>query len=421
MASPVGMLSDQSYTGSRRSMELQKLAAIKNNFNPKTPWVTEGLQALSKGKEFLDEANGRCISEVMWKQWEDMTRVASDQDVRKHWKEKEKGWYSPRGVKLLRCKRQSFTWQALGDAEEEGDWKVSRKRIFSASQLEVLVEKISESKAAFDRRYSNTAVPKQTMHHHMRTFLDKAALANNASTETVMRRTSAAIAEHKKKSNVVAVFDAILKNEIEEEFRMVQAHLKTRIDQMVRQHVADLSTNKLMQEKLLEERFHGYVHQEEWEDIIRALYNQDDALVLIRRCHVKIASYAPARKRVGPISVPNPSAHPALIKYADFVNVCLDFQLESHAAYLKRYVQLFRALDHDDDGLLNERQFVKATQVISPNITLEMSHTLLDMADVGGTGSVTFSDSVNVLHRQLSVWLEAAQHDTSFNKTLNLL
>eukprot|EP01059_Diplonema_ambulator_P012587 TRINITY_DN22976_c0_g1_i1.p1 TRINITY_DN22976_c0_g1~~TRINITY_DN22976_c0_g1_i1.p1 ORF type:complete len:429 (+),score=171.62 TRINITY_DN22976_c0_g1_i1:25-1287(+) len=407
--------------GSAHKAELMKLASMGED-NPDTPWVRCGLASLARGKQFLDEENGQCISDTVWDEWEALTAKAAEQDPRRNWREGEVEWYSPRGVKSLRyAKPPVFAWKALNGEEEDGAFVVANKRTLSLAQLEEIISHVVESKAEWDKRYSNTAVPKQTMHHHMRSWLEKAALQNNASTETIMRRTEHAIQIYKKKSNAVAVFDAILRNEIEEEFRMVQQHLKRRIHQLLTHHVDMLSNSTAMKERLLAERVNSLVHQDEWEDIIRELYKGNDVLVLIRRCLDKIASYAPARRRIGPISVPNPCAHPAMIKYTHFVNTCLAFQLETHAAYLRKYVQLFRALDTDDDGMLTEDQFVRITQIISPQISREMSHALLDIADVGGSGTVTFSDSVNVLHRQLKVWLHKAQHDSSFAKTLALL
>jgi hypothetical protein len=42
------------------------------------------------------------------------------------------------------------------------------------------------------------------------------------------------------------------------------------------------------------------------------------------------------------------------IEYWLFQKLILDFQLRSHEKYLKRFIQLFRTVDQDHNGIINE-------------------------------------------------------------------
>ena len=42
------------------------------------------------------------------------------------------------------------------------------------------------------------------------------------------------------------------------------------------------------------------------------------------------------------------------IEYWQFQKLILDFQLRSHEKYLKRFIQLFRTVDQDHNGIINE-------------------------------------------------------------------
>ena len=44
----------------------------------------------------------------------------------------------------------------------------------------------------------------------------------------------------------------------------------------------------------------------------------------------------------------------AQLKYADFKKVILDFQLQEHERFLYKFTDLFKQVDEDSDGILDE-------------------------------------------------------------------
>ena len=74
----------------------------------------------------------------------------------------------------------------------------------------------------------------------------------------------------------------------------------------------------------------------------------------------------------------------------------LDFQLKSHESYLKKFVELFRSVDLDTNGIIDESQLkeVLAAMQISDE---EVSNQILLRVDPFNHSIITFSDTVSAL------------------------
>lgn len=46
------------------------------------------------------------------------------------------------------------------------------------------------------------------------------------------------------------------------------------------------------------------------------------------------------------------------IKYSQFEKVILDFQLKSHHLFLKNFLSMFRQIDSDQNGIIDEEEFM---------------------------------------------------------------
>lgn len=75
----------------------------------------------------------------------------------------------------------------------------------------------------------------------------------------------------------------------------------------------------------------------------------------------------------------------------------LNFQLETHEKYLKNFILLFKKLDTDTDGILNEDQFRKLIAMI-PSIPKETDpNRFLEAVDPFNNNKITFSDCCSLL------------------------
>ena len=94
--------------------------------------------------------------------------------------------------------------------------------------------------------------------------------------------------------------------------------------------------------------------------------------------------------------------------YSDFVKVILDFQLQEHEKFLTSFTSLFKEIDLDNNGILNEEEFrelltrmnmistVNASTAIhqSPESLNEQIETLLNLIDPHNNKQMTYSEIV---------------------------
>ena len=85
------------------------------------------------------------------------------------------------------------------------------------------------------------------------------------------------------------------------------------------------------------------------------------------------------------------------IRFANFLQLVLDFQLQGHDRFLMRFRELFRAVDEDADGVIGEVQFMELISRVSPAKTDEEIRTLMEEADPANSGTFTYSDTVTCM------------------------
>merc|ERR1711865_218478 len=155
----------------------------------------------------------------------------------------------------------------------------------SLKQLLTFVDELYESKVKFDAKCREARLPRETMEQHLYTYLNQ----KYGLKSLIIEWASAVMAAVKKFSdedNDVAVFGRILRNEIDEEFRIVQKQLKDTVAELLRVYLKGKHPLKSEDEvsKLLNKRIKSFVFEEEWTDIIKYMYNHEDSVNLIMKC-----------------------------------------------------------------------------------------------------------------------------------------
>lgn len=110
----------------------------------------------------------------------------------------------------------------------------------------------------------------------------------------------------------------------------------------------------------------GVVYQEEWMDIIKYMYNHSDSLALIVMVNdlIRQQPAAPAAPSSG-ISkrkgrrAPRTTAsghddNKGAVPFNAFLKVLLDFQLKGHQRFLANFHAMFKEVDSDHNGVVNE-------------------------------------------------------------------
>lgn len=84
-------------------------------------------------------------------------------------------------------------------------------------------------------------------------------------------------------SNDVALFGKILRNEVDEEFRFIQASVKRTVAELLRVYIKSKNPLKMDEQinEQLKQQMNGYIEEDNWVDIIKYMYNKEDSLALI--------------------------------------------------------------------------------------------------------------------------------------------
>ena len=82
--------------------------------------------------------------------------------------------------------------------------------------------------------------------------------------------------------------------------------------------------------------------------------------------------------------------------YTEFQKIVLDFQLKEHEKFLRKFMVVFKSVDTDNNGLLNEREFrelVLRMRVCDSEKDIEY---FLTVVDPYNNNQITFSEIVHL-------------------------
>ena len=93
------------------------------------------------------------------------------------------------------------------------------------------------------------------------------------------------------------------------------------------------------------------------------------------------------------------------ILYKDFFQLLLEYQIKLRSNYLRNFVSLFREVDIDYNGVINDEQFkelIKKCNLYPDEESFESNYErLIETVDNYGNNIITFSDVVAILDREL--------------------
>ena len=300
--------------------------------------------------------------------------------------------------------------------DEERNYSINTNKasgkLLSLRQLKEAIEEIYQSKAKYDERCADGKMPRETMEQHMYNYLNtKYGLKN-----LILEWAASIITSVKKlspKDNDVAVFGKILRNECDEEFRFVQIQVKETVAELLKMHLKNkypLKNNSDLME-IVNDKTNGYLIEEEWSEIVKYMYNEEDSSILIDDLTVVI------RKKQHLQTVPVPkgkiSREEAVVLrekektmktrifYADFLKVLLDFQLKGHEKFLAKFIQVFRKVDGDADGIISEHEFTELVLIMDLGFSEADITRLLQIIDPYDNQQITFSEGVALFSTEL--------------------
>jgi hypothetical protein len=280
-------------------------------------------------------------------------------------------------------------------------------KVLTLRQLRDTIEDIYASKSKYDIKCAETHLPRETMEQHMYTYLNQ----RYGLKHIILEWATAIIQGIKKFSaedNDIAVFGKILRNEVDEEFRFVQRQLKETVHELLRVYVKGKKPLKGDEEiqQMVRKKVNGNILEEEWVDIVKYMYNNEDAVTIIMRIR-DILKHQAQPRRTRRTAVPTTRSQaskeeePVLLSYNEFIRILLDFQLEGHERFLSRFVRVFKQHDTDRNGIVNEQEFRAILRSVDPAKSEEDVSALLDLIDPNNNQLINFSECVTFLSAEL--------------------
>ena len=284
----------------------------------------------------------------------------------------------------------------------------TKYKILSLKSMKELIIEIYNSKIIFDKKCIENGKSRETLEQYMYTYLNQKYGLKNLIIEWASSIINA-IKLYSIEDSEVYLFGKILRNELDEDSRLILIKLQENISQILEFYLKSKNPLKSNAQitKLLNEKKNGILTEEEWKGIIYYLYNEEEGNVLekkiitfIQKNKFKnnesiplntisemIQTYNPATSNYlfsgsSPRFIDNNSSMSYLdthgpkkmtrremfdlyqfnedihIFYRHFINIVGEYQIKQREKYLKNFVKLFRKFDMDLDGILNENEFI---------------------------------------------------------------
>ncbi|CAK58334.1 unnamed protein product (macronuclear) [Paramecium tetraurelia] len=276
-------------------------------------------------------------------------------------------------------------------------------RPLTLKQLKEIIQDIYESKQKHDIRQYENRLPLETIEQHMYTYLYYKYGLRNLALEWVACIINA-IQRYVTEDNDVAVFGLMLKNNLDEDFRLLQSTRKQKIEHILYIILQAKYKTKPVAEikEMVKQKVAGYITHQEVVDILKSFLEEeekDTILNLLKMHQIKTAiSVSPIRKvnQIEQQSRPSAQKEPIKYEFSVFIKILLEFFMNLYQQYLANLYVVFESVDHDKDGIINQQQFFKLTESIKPNLKNEECTQIYETLDPFQNDQITFSQIVRV-------------------------
>ena len=285
-------------------------------------------------------------------------------------------------------------------------------RTLTLKQLKDLILDMYLQKQKYDEKCAESRLPKETMEQYMYTYLNQRYGLKNLIIEWAAAIISG-IKKYSLEDSDVALFGKILRNECDEDFRLVHNEVKSAMTDILRDKLKRKFKHKSEGEiaKILGDVQASEIEEWQWKEIIRKMYNEEHFAILEQRLHDKVSEKNPQlgradRRRLTReelIALQNQKGQ--ALPFVEFQKIVLDFQLATHEKYIKKFVTLFKRLDTDTNGILNEDEFKELLAMMRVCPTKEDVERLLQIVDPYNNQQITFSECLELLSRVLLLFL----------------
>ena len=280
-------------------------------------------------------------------------------------------------------------------------------RTLTLKQLKEVINDMYAQKLKYDQKWVESKLPRETMEQYMYTYLNQRYGLKSLIIEWVAAIING-IKTYLKQDHDVALFGKILKNECDEEFRFIQTHVKETLVGLLRSLLRERFPLKSESEinKLMKEVQNGSMEEWQWRKIIEKMYDPNDYEILEqkfigciqdRKAKSFYNALTDSRKltREEQLIRMQQKDYERLL-FSDFQRIILDFQLKEHEKFLEKFIVVFKNVDTDSNGIINEPEFRELVQSMEVITDEEEINYLLQMIDPFNNQQMTFSELVHL-------------------------
>ena len=302
--------------------------------------------------------------------------------------------------------------------------------------MKEIINEIYNSKVIYDKKCKDNKLPIETMEQHMYTFLNKKYGLKNLVIDWA-RNIINGIKEYSKIDSTVLLFGKIMRNEQEEDSRFIIQKLINSISDLLLCYIKSNNPLKSIKEinKMVKDKKNSELFEEEWKGIIYNIYEESEAKEIENKIENYInkkfqlkkeevlKKYQLSRKNnnndyIYDISGKNDKqlninsnnkisrmekyylltqTAENTILYNDFLKIVLNYHIKFRDKQLKNFVILFKRIDTDKNGILNEEEFselVRSFQIYNEDEIDDKIFNFLSRIDVFDNQKITFSECI---------------------------
>lgn len=272
-------------------------------------------------------------------------------------------------------------------------------RMMTLSQLRDQLKEIYSQKLKVDQKCLVSKKPRKTLEQHLQDIL-KTKFGLKSQIFESMFSLLMSLKYYQEKDNDIAVFQYILRNECDEEFRFSQNQVRKTLKELLRIFIYEYHPNSQQSQivQILDKKVNGYISMKESTEIVNYLYNNQDADEILARMdyvtYVDSETTLTTRKE---IYMHEERERKKKIKYKMFEKTVLDYCQLSHLEYLRGFTLQFRSVNKEQNGILTEKEFRDLIHRIDPEGELNLNiEQLLIHVDPFTNDAISYSSCVTI-------------------------
>ena len=166
-------------------------------------------------------------------------------------------------------------------SKNKTDINLITPKILSIKAAKDIMQEIYNNKSIYDQKCYENKTPRETLEQYMYTYLNQKYGLKNLIIEWASSIINA-IKMYSSEDCDINLFGKILRNEQEEDSRLVLENLKNNVSELLEYYLSSKNPFKSKNDikKMLKEKKEGILFEEEWKGIINYIYSENDAKII---------------------------------------------------------------------------------------------------------------------------------------------